>query len=52
MEVLGRWAFLMREVPLYRDTDTFLYSALEAHGGLAGREVVIMGSLEPWCASL
>ena len=42
---LGRWAFLMREATLYRDTDTFLHSALEAHGGIAGREGVIMGSL-------
>ena len=41
-----------REEGYYRDTDAWLYAALERHGGLAGREAVVMGSLEPWYESV
>lgn len=40
-----------REQNYYRDTDTWLYQALEAFP-IAGKEVAIIGSVEPWYESV
>jgi len=40
------------ETRYYRDTDSYLYKAIQMIGGIQNKDVVIMGSLEPWYESV